>query len=222
MSNSVLYRNPLSGPGDLDGFRVEGPGLCSFDEGRLRLSSSVPAQRADGQDANTVLWCPVEVTGDVRISWSFWPVAEPGLCIVFFHARGHADRDLFDPTLAVRTGPYEQYHHGDLDAYHLSYFRRRWPTERRLHTCNLRKSHGFHLVSQAADPLPSVVDADGPYRLAVTVDHGRIAFWVDDLEVLGWTDDGTTGGPPRTAGKIGFRQMAPMVGEYADLLVERL
>jgi hypothetical protein len=65
-------------------------------------------------------------------------------------------------------------------------------------------------------------DADGPYRLSVTSVDGRISFWVDDLEVLDWVDDGSVGGPPLVGGKIGFRQMAPMVGEYADLLLTRL
>lgn len=163
----VLYRNPLAQPEDVAGFRLEGEGSATFPCGRMRLESTRSA--GDGQAANLVLWCPVELTGDLEISWSFWPVHEPGLCILFVHARGRDGRDLFDPGLADRFGPYEQYHSGDIDAYHLSYFRRRWQSERRFHTCNLRKSYGFHLVAQGADPRPSVLDADGPYRLRLTV-----------------------------------------------------
>ncbi|NEE02864.1 DUF1961 family protein [Phytoactinopolyspora halotolerans] len=214
---TVLYRNPLAGPDDLEGFRLEGDGALSFPMGRLRLESARPP--ADGQDANVVLWCPVDFPADVSFSWDFWPLREPGLCILFFHARGHGGRDLFDPSLARRTGPYDQYHHGDLDTYHVSYFRRRWDAERRFHTCNLRKSHGFHLVAQGADPLPGVPDADGPYRVRVDVRDGWVSFRIDDLEVFRWYDDGSVGGPALTGGKIGFRQMAPMIGEYADLTV---
>jgi len=199
----LLYRNPLAQPEDVAGFRLEGEGTATFPRGRLRLESTRPA--ADGQAANVVLWCPVELTGDLEISWSFWPVHEPGLCILFFHARGRDGRDLFDPGLADRFGPYEQYHSGDIDAYHLSYFRRRWQSERRFHTCNLRKSYGFHLVAQGADPLPSVLDADGPYRLRLRVVAGRITFTVDDLAVLDWSDDGSVGGRALTGGKIGLR-----------------
>lgn len=44
-----------------------------------------------------------------------------------------------------------QYHHGDLDAYNVSYYRRRANSERAFHLCNLRKSHRFRLVAQGAD-----------------------------------------------------------------------
>jgi hypothetical protein len=164
-----------------------------------------------------VLWCPEEFPADVRIEWDFWPVREPGLAIMFFHARGRGGEDLFDPELAARTGPYEQYHHGDIDAYHVSYFRRMWPAERALHTCNLRKSHGFHLVAQGADPLPGVLDADGPYAMCLDVADGEIAFSINDVTSFRWQDDG----PVLPGGKIGFRQVAPLIGEYANLRVSR-
>ncbi|MFD1542951.1 DUF1961 family protein [Nonomuraea guangzhouensis] len=214
-----IYRNPLAGPDDLAGFRLEGDGATTFPMGRMRLESLRPP--ADGQAANVVLWCPEDLPADVRIEWDFWPVREPGLCIMFFHARGRGGEDLFDPGLAPRSGPYEQYHHGDIDAYHVSYFRRMWASERALHTCNLRKSHGFHLVAQGADPLPAVLDADGPYAMRLDVEGGVITFSVNDVVSFRWTDDGSTGGPALVGGKIGFRQMAPMIGEYANLRVSR-
>ncbi|WP_049568030.1 DUF1961 family protein [Nonomuraea sp. SBT364] len=210
-----IYRNPLAGPGDLAGFRMEGEGALSFPLGRMRLESRRPP--ADGQAANLVLWCPEEFPADVRIEWDFWPVREPGLAIMFFHARGRGGEDLFDPALAARTGPYEQYHHGDIDAYQVSYFRRMWPAERALHTCNLRKSHGFHLVAQGADPLPGVLDADGPYAVRLDVAGGEITFSINDVTSFWWHDDG----PVLPGGKIGFRQMAPLIGEYANLRVSR-
>jgi uncharacterized protein DUF1961 len=206
----LTYHNPLGSPDDLKGFRLEGDGAMSFPRGRLRLESLRPAE--DGQDANIVLWCPDDFGPDITAEWDFWPIREPGLAILFFHARGRAGEDLFD--LAPRTGPYDQYHHGDLDAYHVSYYRRMWPSERRLHTCNLRKSYGFHLVAQGPDPLPAVLDAQGPYRMRLTVHRGLITFEVADLVSFRWQDD-----VPLAGGKIGFRQMAPFIGEYADLRV---
>lgn len=212
-----LYTNPLASDKDLAGFRLEGDGAVSFPMGRLRLESTRPP--SDSQAANIVLWCPEEFPADIAIEWDFWPIQEPGLCILFFHARAHGNRDLFDPGLAQRTGPYDQYHHGDLDTYHVSYFRRRWEPERRFHTCNLRKSYGFHLVAQGADPLPGVLDAQGPYRIRVAVQGGQITFQIDDIVSFRWVDDGTVGGPPLRGGKLGFRQMAPMIGEYANLRI---
>ncbi|MFC9689294.1 DUF1961 family protein [Kribbella sp. NPDC056951] len=206
----MLYNNPLAAADDLAGFRLEGDGAVSFPMGRLRLESTRSPD--DGQDANVVLWCPEDFPADVVVEWDFWPIREPGLCILFFHAAGRYGEDLFD--LAPRTGPYEQYHHGDLDTYHVSYFRRRWPDERAFHTCNLRKSHGFQLVAQGPDPLPSVADAQGPYRMKLSVRRGLITFAVNDLVSFEWYDE-----HPLAGGKLGLRQMAPMIGEYANLRV---
>ncbi|MBV2240591.1 YesU family protein [Bacillus inaquosorum] len=41
---------------------------------------------------------------------------------------------------------------GDINALHLSYFRRKYAEERAFRTCNLRKSRGFHLAAMGADP----------------------------------------------------------------------
>ncbi|MGN6359981.1 MAG: DUF1961 family protein, partial [Thermomicrobiales bacterium] len=110
------------------------------------------------------------------------------------------------------------YHSGDLNALHVSYFRRRFPDERAFHTCNLRKSHGFHLVCQGADPLPSVVDATPPYHLALVKCGPEVAFAINTLPIFRWRDDGRFGSP-LAGGRLGFRQMAPLIAEYANLQV---
>lgn len=217
---SLIYSNYLATPEDVAGFRMEGPGAATFPRGRLRLESL--AHPDEGQAANLVFWCDADLPDAVEISWDFHPLTEPGLAILFFHARGSGGRDLFDPSLAPRTGPYDQYHSSDIATYHVSYFRRMWPTERRFHTCNLRKSPGFHLVAQGADPLPSALDADPPYRVRVTARHGEIGFGIDGLTLFTWRDAGAPGGPRLTGGRIGFRQMAPLIAEYANLEVRAL
>lgn len=216
----LLYHNPLAGAADIGGFRLEGDADVTFPEDRLRLANR--RDPAAGQDANFVFWCPEEFPDNIAVSWDFWPLREPGLCILFFAAQGGAGEDLFAPGLARRTGAYRQYHSGDLDALHVSYFRRRYPEERAFHTCNLRKSGGFHLVAQGADPLPSVADARPPYRIALTEAGPRVAFAINELPILAWTDDGETFGRTRAGGKIGFRQMAPLVAEYTNLQVRAL
>jgi hypothetical protein len=50
--------------------------------------------------------------------------------------------------------------------------------------------------------------------MRLTVRDGEITFAIADLVSFRWRDD-----EPLTGGKIGFRQMAPMIGEYADLRV---
>jgi len=174
---------------------------------------------AEGQKANFVYWCPVDLPADIAVSWDFWPIREPGLCILFCAAAGIEGQDLFDPGLALRTGEYKMYHHGDIHAFHISYFRRRHPNERAFHTCNLRKSYGFHMVAQGADPLPSVADAQPPYHIRLIKCGPEIAFAINDLPILHWVDDGQTYGPLLGGGKIGFRQMAPLIAEYANLQV---
>ncbi|MBB6633990.1 DUF1961 family protein [Cohnella thailandensis] len=213
----LIYRNPLSSPSDAEGFRMEGDGAVSFPLGRMRLESL--RDPAEGQLANLVFWCPEEFPEELAISWEFLPLREPGLAILFFCARGNGGMDLFDPALARRTGIYDQYHHGDIHAYHLSYFRRMREEERKLHTCNLRKSYGFHLAAQGADPIPGTADVKEPYRMLIVKQGTGIAVSVNELPLFRWKDDSSLGGPPHGRGRIGFRQMAPLIAEYANVKV---
>ncbi|MEF3354315.1 DUF1961 family protein [Paenibacillus sp. GYB006] len=214
---SLIYENRLASPEEVKSFRMEGDGAVTFPMKRMRLESV--RDHKEGQKANLVFWCEKEFPADVAVAWDFWPIREPGLAILFFSASGEGDKDLFDPSLPVRTGEYDQYHHGAMNALHVSYFRRMWQEERRFHTCNLRKSYGFHLVAQGADPIPSVLDSDGPYRMLVVKQGPKITFAVNDLPIFTWEDDGVTYGPLLGGGKIGFRQMAPFIAEYSNLEV---
>lgn len=214
---TLLHRNALADPADLDGWVAEGPvAIAAGDDGGVVLSS------AGGIDDHWTLWCP-DVFGDrVRITWEFSPRAEPGLAMLFFGAAAVDGGGIFDDGLAPRSGAYPQYHSGDIRTLHVSYFRRRWEDERAFHTCNLRKSPGFHLVAQGADPLPPVVDARGAhYRVEVVKDGPRVALSIDDLPLFQWTDDESTG-PRVRAGRIGFRQMSPLVASYRNLEVHSL
>jgi hypothetical protein len=206
----------LCGPDDIKGWRLEGQAAITFPQRRLRLESVVPA--AEGQKANYVLWCPEEFPDDVVFSWDFHPVREPGLAMFWFCARGRSGEDIFDPRLAPRAGQYEQYHHGDINAFHASYFRRGKPGG--FHICNLRRSYGFQLVAQGGDPIPSFI-YDSPYRIRVFKRGLEVQFAIDELTAWYYRDEGQHG-PPLGAGKIGFRQMAPLVAEYANLEVHRL
>ena len=213
----LIYENPLAAEADVARFCLEGEAAISFPQGRMRMENR--RDPAEGQKANFVYWCPQDLPSDISISWDFWPILEPGLCILFFAATGIQGQDLFDPGLAPRTGEYNTYHHGDINALHISYFRRKHPQERAFHTCNLRKSYGFHMVAQGADPLPSVADAQPPYHIQLVKCGPEIAFHINDLPVLRFLDDGETYGPLLGGGKIGFRQMAPLIAEYANLQV---
>ena len=216
----LIYENALSCEDDVKGFVLEGKAGISFPEGKLRLENALSAEQ--GQKANYVFWCDKVFPDNIMITWNFKPIREPGLAILFFAAKGRNGESIFDESLAERTGEYPLYHHGDINAFHVSYFRRKEPDERSFHTCNLRKSYGFYLVSQGADPIPDVADVSEPYRLKLVKRTNRVEFYVNDLMSFAYDDDGETYGPCLTDGRIGFRQLAPMVGEYSDLKVYKL
>ena len=212
---NLIYRNLLSSHEDVKYFIMEGQGKVSFPDGRMRMESLIDGK--EGQKANIVFWCRQDFPENLKITWEFYPIREPGLCILFFDAQAIDGGDIFSKKLSPRTGEYNQYHHGDINAYHISYFRRKHVSERAFHTCNLRKSYGFHMVAQGADPLPSVIDAICPYKIKLIKHYGEIFFYINNLMVFQWKDDGVTYGEILNGGKIGFRQMAPLVAEYSNL-----
>lgn len=216
----VIYSNLLASQSDLEDFKVEGKAVVSFPKGKMRLENSLDS--SEGQKANFILWCTKEFPGDISIEWEFCPIKEPGLAMIWFAAAGRKEEDLFDPNLNTRTGEYKQYYDGDINAYHLSYFRRKLDDERSFHTCNLRKSHGFHLVCQGADPIPDVTDITDPYHIQVIKYKGEISFYINHLLIFKWEDDNETYGDILQNGKIGFRQMAPLIAEYSNLVVRKV
>ncbi len=213
----LLYENPLASENDISEFLMEGEGKVYFENGKMRLENGLPAK--EGQKANYVFWLNRDFPEDVLISWKFKPIKEPGLAIMFFSAKGRNGEDIFDESLAKRTGEYPQYHHGDINAFHVSYFRRKEADERAFHTCNLRKSYGFYLVSQGADPIPDADDCTDSYDIKVLKKGDTVSFYINELKVFEYVDDGVTFGERLKGGKIGFRQLAPMIGEYSDLKV---
>lgn len=213
----LIYRNELRTPADLAGWVKEGPVAAVAGEDGVQLSS------AGGFDDHWTMWCPEEFPDRIRVTWEFSPRKEPGLAMLFFGAAAARDGgDIFGPQSSPRDGAYPQYHSGDIRTLHVSYFRRRWEDERAFHTCNLRKSPGFHLVTQGADPIPPVIDArEAFYRISVVKDAARVEFAIDGLPLFSWEDDERTG-PRIRSGRIGFRQMSPLHACYRNLEVHSL
>ena len=213
----LIYENPLNTEACIKDYKLEGKAKISFEKNCLRLENELSASLE--QKANYVLWCDKIFNENIIITWKFRPIKEPGLAMMFFSAQGKNGKDLFDESLQKRTGEYEMYHHGDINAFHISYFRRKEEIERAFHTCNLRKSYGFHMVAQGADPIPDVEDIRGPYEMMVIKNNEHIILKINGLEILHYIDDGTTYGSRLKGGRIGFRQLAPMIAEYSDLKV---
>ncbi len=213
----LIYENPLNSESCLQDFELEGRANISFSKGVMRLESELEPD--EGQRANFVLWCKIAFPSDVAIEWEFRPIKEPGLAMMFFAAKGRNGASIFDESLQPRTGEYQQYHSGDINAFHVSYFRRKEESERAFHTCNLRKSYGFNLVAQGADPIPDA-SVDSPwYSMTIVKQSGRIRFNINHLQIFEFDDDGISYGDILTGGCIGFRQLSPMVAEYRNLRV---
>ena len=223
IEKDLIYENHLSRPSDVSGWVMEGKGVVTFPRGKMRQESLLP--REAGQEGNIVHWCPETFPDNISISWDFQPLNEPGLAILFFAALGRSGEDILTGNLAERRGPYDQYHHGELNALHVSYFRRN-PGENEFQKCNLRKSHGFHLVAQGADPIPAAGLIIKSYRMKLIKFWGHVSFGIgykgEFMNVFSWEDDGNAYGPILGEGKIGFRQMTPLIAEYSNLAIRKV
>ncbi|MCR5605918.1 MAG: YesU family protein [Treponema sp.] len=213
----LLYENPFEKAEDIANFKMEGSCKISFPNSCMRMENALDASL--GQKSNYVFWCDKKFPSDIVVEWDFKPLSEPGLAMLFFAADGKDGKDLFDESFKKRTGEYQMYHHGDMNAFHVSYFRRKQDDERSFHTCNLRKSYGFYLVSQGADPIPDADEAKDFYHISLYKKENKIRFAINNLELFQFEDDGKTYGSLLKDGYIGFRQMAPLVAEYRNLKV---
>ncbi|KAH7122050.1 hypothetical protein B0J13DRAFT_566882 [Dactylonectria estremocensis] len=217
MAEKLLYRNTFNSPDAIAGWVAEGPIKATVSNNTLELSSS------GGINDHFVYWVPEVFPDRIRITWEFTPIQEPGLAMFFFGAKAVDGGSIFDKDLAPRNGSYAQYHSGDIQTLHASYFRRRWPEERAFHLANLRKSPGFHLVSQGADALPSVEDTKGAfYTVEVIKDKRDVQFSVNGLLLWSWEDVDRSTGPVVRDGRIGLRQMNPLIAQYRNLEVWKL
>ena len=218
---TLLYENSLSSENDIESFRREGEVAITFPRGRMRMENAQEPNPDKGVHGNFLLWCEQDFPDNIAVSWDFRPLSDAGLAMFWIAVKGCEGEDLFDPGLMARDGHYPQYHHGDINALHVSYFRRN-PGVTGFRTCNLRKSYGFHMVCQSGDPLPDARNALESYRMEVVKAGSHFCFTINDIVLIHWVDDGQSFGPVLNDGKIGFRQMAGLIAEYANLQVHEV
>lgn len=219
----LIYENPLASEEDTKNFVMEGDAKVSFPEGKMRLENNLDPSL--GQASNYVYWCDKKLPDSIIIEWSFKPLNDDGLAIMFFSADGRDGKDLFDSSLAKRDGQYKLYHSGDINAFHVSYYRHSTEDESNFNVCNLRKSAGFKMVAQGADPLPAARYVKEPYKMRIIKDKELVRFYIIDqvtgaeLMPFEFIDNEEENGKILEGGYIGFRQKAPLIGEYSDLKV---
>jgi len=212
------YTTTFDNDAALADWNLEGGKRMSIANGRLVLESDPSGPKPSPTDNHLVCWLTKEMPADFLLECKVRPQdRKKGLNIIFFNARGLHGESIFDPALKPRSGIFAQYHSGDLNNYHISY----WAGERG--TANVRKNAGFHLVSTGKD-LVVTAPADSFQTIRLYKRGGTIRFMVDDVIAVVFDDDGKTYGPVWThSGWIGLRQMAPTVRcEYDDLKIFHL
>lgn len=206
-----VYETSFDHEAVLRDWRLEGGKRMSIAEGNLVLES----QPTSDDRNHLVCWLTKEVPADFLLEFTVRPQdRKQGLNIVFFNARGLNGKSIFDPSLQKRNGIFKQYHSGDLNNYHVSY----WAGDRGF--SNLRKNRGFHLVSSGKDYI--VADNPNAFQTVHIYKRGEnIRVMVDGLVAVAFDDDGKTFGPVhKHSGWIGLRQMGHTLRcEYGHLKI---
>lgn len=210
-----VYRTSFDAPVDLKDWKLEGGLRMSVAGGNLVLASRPGSTKSEANANHLVCWLTREMPADFLLEFTVCPVnLKQGLNIVFFSTRGIHGESIFDPALAPRDGFFKQYHSGDLNGYHISY----WAAGRG--TVNLRKNRGFHFAAEGKD-LITDTPAGSFQTVRIYKRGGKIRCTVDDVVSLAYDDDGKTFGPVWThRGWIGLRQMGHTVRcEYGHVKV---
>jgi hypothetical protein len=196
---TLLYTNQFNQSTDLKDWTMEGPGTSEIKEGSLHMYSP-------NEEGHHVFWCPVDFPASFIAEWDAQDIeTDAGLCIIFFAAKGLKGESIFDSSMPKRsTGVFTDYTKGAMNSYHISYYANAKDDPHR-DTSHLRKNKGFFLVQQGKAGIP-ILSTEW-HHLKLVKDQQHIIMYVDDREIINWTDDGKTYGPILTDGKIGFRQM---------------
>ncbi|HPA18420.1 MAG TPA: DUF1961 family protein [Verrucomicrobiae bacterium] len=198
-----VYATSFDNADALKDWKLEGGKRMAVEDGNLVLESQPSSGKAAPTDNHLVCWLTKEMPADFLLEFGVRPQdRRRGLNIVFFNARGINGEGIFDPALQPRNGLFAQYHSGDINNYHISY----WAGDRG--TANLRKNKGFALVATGPDLV-----VNGPPEMFQVIRvykrGGKIRLMVDDVISVAFDDDGRTHGPIWAhGGWIGLRQMA--------------
>ena len=197
-----VYETSFDDESALEDWQLEGGKSMSVSDGNLVLESE-PVETDGERDPNhLVCWLKKEIPANFLLEFNLKPKdRKRGLNIIFFNARGLNGESIFDPSLQKRNGIFKQYHSGDLNSYHVSY----WAGDRGF--SNLRKNRGFHLVASGKDYI--IEGEPGSFQTVQIYKQGeRIRLIVNGIVALAFDDDGKTYGTVHThSGWIGLRQM---------------
>jgi hypothetical protein len=196
----LIYDNPLS-----DESKVKD----LFSEGKMRLEFREDSLVMTGEDeSDCSLWFPKIFPADIRIEWEFMPLAGNGAAAVSFATR-------------------------DENAFNVMYYKRRDSRERAFHTCSLIKDAGSNVVAVGADPIPDAKNSFAGtqheksgednelswYRMSIEKKDRDIRFFINDLQIISFHDDGMLYGGILTGGGVGIRQIGALSAGYRNFKV---
>lgn len=170
----LLHQEDFEGP--LRRWRFDGRGRIWAEDGRLQMDA--------GQFESTA-WFTEEMEGDIAVTWEAHVLSPGGarnINLIFLATAADGGDVLTVPF----TGQYSEYHR--LPNYI-------W-TLTSTHT-RLRRNPGFQLLSE---DLSTVTESQRTYRLALTIEGGRIHCYVDGRLIHDATDAN-----PHPKGKLAFR-----------------
>jgi len=195
---NLLYSNSFSDKEEMINWKMEGPGTTAFENGWMHLYSR-------NEKGHHVYWCPYDFPNNFIAEWEVQnQETDAGLCIIFFAALGLNGGDIFDPSLSSRDGDFNDYIKGNMNNYHISYYANGKDDPGR-EIANLRKNKGFHKVQSDHPGIP--LHSTAIHKVQLIKQAGNITMYIDEREIINWTDDGLQYGKVLAGGKIGFRQM---------------
>uniref|UniRef100_UPI002147F08E YesU family protein n=1 Tax=Endozoicomonas sp. SESOKO1 TaxID=2828742 RepID=UPI002147F08E len=164
-----------------------------------------------------VFWAPENFPESFIAQWEMQNLhTEAGLTIVFFAATGPNGEDVMDPSLPERDGTFSFYNNDVLSNYHISYYANN-PENAKRPQSHLRKNSGKHVVAKG--PIGIEHHSTAVHQVTLMKNKNNIVLYVDDREIINWTDDGSINGKVYGAGRIALRQMEWSVFRYRNFRV---
>ncbi|MCR5672039.1 MAG: YesU family protein [Butyrivibrio sp.] len=151
-----------------------------------------------GTDAPEILFGKgMSFPSDILIEWEFMPMTGGGAFEMFFGVKDTPEGE---------------------SAYGISFLKRDTDKDRAFNLCRLMKYPMGAELERAADPLPTE-PSDVWYSMKIHKKGGKIAFYIDDLLVLQYDDEGGEHGDILTGGAIIPRLSDGMRAGYRNIRV---
>ena len=211
IDKQLYYHSPLNSPAAVRGWVAEGPAVMNFAKDGLIIESA--DKDLDPQSGSLTFWCWKDLPEYFLAEWNVQILSEYGACLSVFGAKGENGMDVYDSSVAFRTGASEDYSAGDVNCYSLSYYSD-MPFGVTRNASYLRLNKGGYLVASG----PSAIDnkSNGLHKISLLRLAGNIVLAVDNWIVLDYKEDPQRFNQTLRDGKIALRQFKWTKAKYSD------